>query len=625
MASRKVRLLLGAALAWSASASTFNYDNITSCADARRAPTPRDQCAVAKSEDCGNHYAATYYCATSGPTRGVAIVAFVGWLALLFALLGSTADEYFSPALEQLSADAGLPPRFAGVTLLALGNGAPDVSSTIHAVAGSPDGYRLALGALTGAGMFVGTCVAGAVMVVADGAKAKGALLRDVSAYLITAAVVGYVVGVRQRVTAGTVALLLGGYGAFVAIVLAADLWHRRPGGPYERLLEERRASEEPPAVEILLTLLHDVRRHGPARAADGDGDEEKSPATPTRNPFHDDPDLASPLGRGRGASDPVVIDGGGDALELGASPLDDAFGAALLGEDAEARSEELRGVLVLDLVDRARGHVEELWALPNGPGKLAAFLELPFTAARRASVPLTASDAYGRAPLALSLLGAPLWLCFYASRRGAKHIFAARVFPPSTFFLATVVGAAAAAAAAKLTAGRSTLPPAPAAVLALCGFFVAATWIDVFADELVTTLEFFGVLLGVPDPVLGLTVLAWGNSVGDLSTNLAMAKKGLANMALTACFAGPVFNMLVGLGVGFATRLKEAEGGLIDVRLDAGLKVGFAMILLNTALVVATGVVTRGSIPRQFGFLSLSLYVVYMVLSLAILFSADD
>ena len=128
-----------------------------------------------------------------------------------------------------------------------------------------------------------------------------------------------------------------------------------------------------------------------------------------------------------------------------------------------------------------------------------------------------------------------------------------------------------------------------------------------------------------MPDPVLGLTVLAWGNSVGDLSTNLAMAKKGLANMALTACFAGPVFNMLVGLGVGFATRLKEAEGGLVDVRLDAGLKVGFAMILLNTALVVATGVVTRGSIPRQFGFLSLSLYVVYMVLSLAILFSADD
>ena len=47
---------------------------------------------------------------------------------------------------------------------------------------------------------------------------------------------------------------------------------------------------------------------------------------------------------------------------------------------------------------------------------------------------------------------------------------------------------------------------------------------------------------------VLGMTVLAWGNSIGDFSTNMAMAKKGLANMALTACYAGPVFNLLVRL-----------------------------------------------------------------------------
>ena len=65
------------------------------------------------------------------------------------------------------------------------------MSSTIHAVAGDAEGYQLALGALTGAGMFVGTCVAGSVMVVADGAKAKGALIRDVTAYLLATAAVG--------------------------------------------------------------------------------------------------------------------------------------------------------------------------------------------------------------------------------------------------------------------------------------------------------------------------------------------------------------------------------------------------------------------------------------------------
>ncbi len=33
---------------------------------------------------------------------------------LIFRLLGSTADSFFSPILTQISQDLGLPPRFAG-------------------------------------------------------------------------------------------------------------------------------------------------------------------------------------------------------------------------------------------------------------------------------------------------------------------------------------------------------------------------------------------------------------------------------------------------------------------------------------------------------------------------------
>ena len=152
----------------------------------------------------GNHYAKTYFCATSPASRFCFAALCLAWLAMLFVLLGSTADDYFSPALEQLSEDAGLPPRFAGVTLLALGNGAPDVSSNVHLVASDAVGERAgldtALGALTGAGMFVTTCVAGMVMVIADGAKAKGALLRDVTAYGAASAV-GWGVLAGGRVT----------------------------------------------------------------------------------------------------------------------------------------------------------------------------------------------------------------------------------------------------------------------------------------------------------------------------------------------------------------------------------------------------------------------------------------
>ena len=49
---------------------------------------------------------------------------------------------------------------------------------------------------------------------------------------------------------------------------------------------------------------------------------------------------------------------------------------------------------------------------------------------------------------------------------------------------------------------------------------------------------------------MLGLSLLAWGNTWGDLSATVAMASKGFGEMAVTGCLAGPIFNILVGLGV---------------------------------------------------------------------------
>ena len=87
---------------------------------------------------------------------------------------------------------------------------------------------------------------------------------------------------------------------------------------------------------------------------------------------------------------------------------------------------------------------------------------------------------------------------------------------------------------------------------ISLYGFFIAATWIDKIAEALVGLLQFAGTISRIPSTILGLTVLSWGNSMGDLSANLAMARKGMPDMATTGCFAGPSFNLLVGTGLGF-------------------------------------------------------------------------
>mmetsp|Transcript_10972 Transcript_10972/g.25480 ORF Transcript_10972/g.25480 Transcript_10972/m.25480 type:complete len:124 (+) Transcript_10972:1495-1866(+) len=120
----------------------------------------------------------------------------------------------------------------------------------------------------------------------------------------------------------------------------------------------------------------------------------------------------------------------------------------------------------------------------------------------------------------------------------------------------------------------------------------------------------------------MGLTILAWGNSMGDLSADVTMARKGLANMAMTACFAGPVFNILIGLGLGFSALSAQTGESSIHVHMNPAILVGFLATILNTLLLVIMGAwVFGGRIPRVYGYVLLFLYMCYVVLSVLLQF----
>merc|ERR1719436_1048897 len=120
-------------------------------------------------------------------------------------------------------------------------------------------------------------------------------------------------------------------------------------------------------------------------------------------------------------------------------------------------------------------------------------------------------------------------------------------------------------------------------AAICLMSFVLAALWINFIATELVCVVAFVGSITGIDDSILGITVIAWGNSVGDFSSNLAMAKRGLGNVSMTASFAGPVFNILVGLGFGFLFYFdKKGKGSSTPVSLEKVTAVAFLGVILN-------------------------------------------
>ena len=86
--------------------------------------------------------------------------------------------------------------------------------------------------------------------------------------------------------------------------------------------------------------------------------------------------------------------------------------------------------------------------------------------------------------------------------------------------------------------------------LLCFFGFIISIAWISTIANEVVGVLKAFGVILGISDAILGLTIFAVGNSLGDLVADITVARLGYPVMALSACFGGPMLNILLGIGL---------------------------------------------------------------------------
>jgi len=87
----------------------------------------------------------------------------------------------------------------------------------------------------------------------------------------------------------------------------------------------------------------------------------------------------------------------------------------------------------------------------------------------------------------------------------------------------------------------------------------MSVVWIKFTTDNIVDILQLYNYVTTLPKTFFGLTILAWGNSLGDVSADTAMTKKGFGEMAITGTQAGPVFNVLLGLGLGLTVKFASS------------------------------------------------------------------
>ncbi|NXP05769.1 NCLX protein, partial [Thinocorus orbignyianus] len=184
-----------------------------------------------------------------------------------------------------------------------------------------------------------------------------------------------------------------------------------------------------------------------------------------------------------------------------------------------------------------------------------------------------------------LHIVTSPL-LCVLTLKSGTYGLYQIQgVFP--VWGLVLLVGSVLAIILFITTSNEE--PPKYHCVFAFLGFLASAMWINAAATELVNILRTLGIIFQLSNTVLGLTLLAWGNSIGgkgssllpvptpgtpillappkvfpsppaDTFSDLTMARQGYPRMAFSACFGGIIFNILVGVGLGCLLQMPSSQ-----------------------------------------------------------------
>jgi sodium/potassium/calcium exchanger 6 len=562
-----------------------------------------DQCDYVRA-NCGGivnfvNYLSLVYCNES---YGLIWPFLVAWLVLLISLLATTADYFFVPALEYLSFDIlELSPEVAGITLLALGNGAPDVFGALAGITGQDD-FQIALGALCGASIFISSVVLGMVLLVAEPQASvdPASFQRDVLTYLATVASIVFV-AFDGKVTIYEASGLLSLYVLYVVYVIL--------------LSEKRRRSEKQASFVSTNSGLN--------KEIEGTIEDDLSAsliATGTSAPPQGDNEVdlkyleSSMLLRRRSLS----------GASFHRSSFNGRLSFPIANDDLRLSNPDS-----LHATGELPPHLSGLsWQLlPDtfGPGARALdFLlrcqlvfELPFTLARWLSCPAADGhwDLARKRVAVVSPLGFAVILQLDAFGLDA---FSNPGVPLAVIMLLGAFFSAAIYADTQESVTTRTTLPRCYPVLVILAFASSVVWMDLVAGELVALMEAVGIALGISTAILGLTVLALGNSVGDLVADLAVARAGQAKMAVATCFGSPLLNDILGLGIALlvATAGSYPEpfrGG----KLTNGLYVAWSFLVASLLMSLAVFHSSGYTPSRAYAYALFALYATFVVVSI--------
>lgn len=439
-------------------------------------------------------------------------------------MLVKTAQSRFSVVVTKLVGHLSLSPSMGAVTLLALGNGAPDVFASVAAVGGGQ--ARTGFGAILSAGTFVSAFVVGFVAIYAAPFNVlPGQFVRDVLFYLTAASFLFYV-----YLSAEIYLWQAVGFVAFYLFFVGVVFWM----------------------------------------------------------------DLGMGSGKGKGG-------GNGELGFVG-------------GGDVDKDSVE---VVVENVRNFEKGNPR--FGFWQAFGQISKAWEVPVSLLLKLTVPEPSPSKWSRFYRSANIALCPLLLLYTCKSFMPLDHPVSFLLRSTHFPLWSVVLIGSSSLAVLHYIVEKDPPKNEPMPIVIAAFVMSVFWISTVAGELLNCLAALGSLLQLPPALLGLTVLAWGNSVGDLVADVAVAKAGQPAMAMAGCFAGPMFNMLFGLGTALVIQTASVYPKAYELHFHVSIVVAFIFLLLSLmgSLLVVTW--CRFRVPRIWGFCLVGLYIVFIIVSLII------
>ncbi len=107
---------------------------------------------------------------------------------------------------------------------------------------------------------------------------------------------------------------------------------------------------------------------------------------------------------------------------------------------------------------------------------------------------------------------------------------------------------------------------------------------------------------------------MSWGETVPELVATYTLAKMGHSTMAIAGCFAGPVFNLMMGLGL--PVLYSSLKQGALVIDLTYGIKLlVLESVAVLAVLVLAVPLVFKWRLQQHIGLALLGVYALFQVL----------